>query len=218
MRRKPSLCLLLLLLALAPAAPLTAQVAGASARDSVSPAEAGARIRPGDQVTLRIFREPDLSGAFTISDAGELVLPRLGRLAVTRYTPHELQESLLCAYGDFLRNPAVEVTVLRRIGVQGEVRRPDTYMVDLTVTLRDLIARAGGVTESGNPNRITIVRGAERIEVDKTDQGRFSTAELYSGDQVVVGRRSWMALNPAVAVSTATSLISFIVGIVLLTK
>jgi polysaccharide export outer membrane protein len=177
---------------------------------------ADARIRPGDQVTVRIFREPDLGGVFTVSAAGDVVLPRLGRLGVTELTAPALQDSLVRAYGEYLRNPSIEVVVLRRIGVQGEVRRPDSYMVDLTVTLRDLIARAGGVTEAGNPNGIVIVRGAERIEVDEADSGRFSAAELYSGDQVVVGRRSWMALNPAVAAGTAMSIVSFLIGLMTL--
>jgi polysaccharide export outer membrane protein len=209
---------LLLFFALAPATPTAAQSAGAAATAPGSDSGLVARIRPGDQVTVRIFREPDMSGTFMVSDAGELVLPRLGRLTVTEHTPHALQDSLLHAYGAYLRNPAIEVTVLRRIGVQGEVRRPDTYMVDLTVTLRDLIARAGGVTHEGDPEKITIVRGAERIELAEGESGRFSMAELYSGDQVVVGRRSWIALNPSVAAGTAISVVSFLIGLMTVLK
>lgn len=187
------------------------------ASGTASPAAgADATVRPGDQVSLRIVREPEMSGVFTVSEMGETVLPRLGRIAVSALTAGELQDSLRNAYGVYLRDPAVEVTVLRRVGVQGEVQRPDVYMVDLTVTLRDLLAKAGGVTEAGNPNSIYIVRGDEQIRLGKDESARFRTAELRSGDQVVVGRRSWIALNPSVAVSTATGLVSFVIGVVLL--
>jgi protein involved in polysaccharide export with SLBB domain len=35
----------------------------------------------------------------------------------------------------------------RRVSVVGEVREPGIYLADLTMTLPDIIARAGGVTE-----------------------------------------------------------------------
>jgi protein involved in polysaccharide export with SLBB domain len=177
-----------------------------------------ALIQPGDQVSLRIFREPELSGEYAVSEVGDLVLPRLGRRPVSGMSVVALQDSLLAAYSEFLRNPSIAVTVLRRIGIHGEVRRPDLYMLDLTVTLRDAIARAGGITEAGSPRDIIIVRGDERIRVGDGDDARFLTADFRSGDQIVVGRRSWFALNPAVAVSTATGLVSFVIGIALLVR
>lgn len=189
------------------------------ANGEAAPASASAaQIRPGDQVSVRIFREPDLGGVFTVGDGGDVVLPRLGRMVVTEMSAVALQDSLLTAYATYLRNPAVEVTVLRRIGVHGEVRRPDIYMADLTMTLRDVIARAGGVTESGNPNNIVIVRGNEELRLTSNEAARYATAELRSGDQIFVGRRSWIALNPYVAISTATGLVTFFIGLIQLVK
>lgn len=175
-----------------------------------------AEIRPGDQISLRILREPELGGVFTVPEDGEVVFPKLGSVYVADLRIGALEDSLRTDYGVYLRDPVVEVSVLRRIGVHGEVRQPNIYMVDLTVTLRDLIAQAGGVTQAGDPNDITIIRDGERIQVDQGRTASFTTAELRSGDQVVVGRRGWMALNPAVAVSTGISLISFIITMVLL--
>jgi protein involved in polysaccharide export with SLBB domain len=204
------------------AIPLLADSARAQSSGGVQaeggPAAAEGVIQPGDQVTLRIFREPELSGQFTVSEVGSLVLPRLGSVQVAEMTVSALQTTLAERYAEFLRNPAIEITVLRRIGIQGEVRRPDVYMLDPTVTLRDALARAGGITEAGHPGRIMIVRGDELIELGADPEARFRAAELRSGDQIVVGRRSWTALNPAVAVSTATGLISFVIGIVLLVR
>jgi protein involved in polysaccharide export with SLBB domain len=195
-----------------------------AAQESTAPAAApldsggDALIHPGDQVNVRIFREPELSGDFQVTESGEVVLPRLGRLSVSGMSVGALQDTLLSSYSQFLRNPSISVNVLRRVGIHGEVRRPDLYMLDLTVTLRDAIARAGGVTEAGNPRTIVIVRGEERIAVGGGEDARFLTADLRSGDQILVGRRTWMALNPAVAVTTATGLVSFVIGIVLLVR
>ncbi|MQA92157.1 MAG: hypothetical protein GEU90_18355 [Gemmatimonas sp.] len=174
-----------------------------------------ARIQPGDQIRLQVWREPDLSGDFTVDEQGEAILPRIGRLEAASMEAAALQDSLYVAYGRYLRNPSIEIAVLRRIGVHGEVRNPSLYMVDLTMTLREVIAMAGGITDAGNPERIAIIRGDEEIRLDTNGQEQFDTAELRSGDQIVVGRRSWLALNPLAALSASTALISFVVGVIL---
>lgn len=172
------------------------------------PAGRDATIRPGDQIGLQIWREPDMSGTYDVDDGGEVTLPRLGTIRASDKSAGELQALLREEYAAYLRNPSVEVSVLRRVGVHGEVRRPELYMVDLTMTVRDLIARAGGVTEVGNPNNIVIVRGDEQIRLGRDEIARFATTELRSGDQVVVGRRNWFLLNPLAVISTAASVIA----------
>lgn len=163
------------------------------------------KIRPGDQIALRIDREPDLGGTFTVAEDGSVVLPRLGNTVVTDISAQALQDTLTAAYSVYLREPKIEAVVLRRIGVQGEVRRPDVYMVDLTVTLRELLAKAGGVTEAGNPNKIFIIRGNERIRVAQDASARFRAAELRSGDQILIGQRSWFGRNSLAIISTAVA-------------
>jgi protein involved in polysaccharide export with SLBB domain len=165
-------------------------------------------------VNLRIFREPEMSGTYAVSESGELVLPRLGRVAVTELTPQALQDSLVAAYARYLRNPSIEIAVLRRISVHGEVRRPDVYMVDLTTSVQDLIARAGGVTDAGNPNRITILRDGSEVRTTSGSQAGFQAADLRSGDQVVVGRRSWLSINALGVVSTAAVAVSVFVPLI----
>jgi protein involved in polysaccharide export with SLBB domain len=182
-------------------------------RPSAAPAEE-ARVRPGDQVVLRIFREPEMSGTYSVSETGEAVLPRIGRIQVTEMDIVALQDSLLAAYAVYLRNPAIEVTILRRISVLGEVRRPDVYMIDLTMTLRDVLARAGGVTEAGNRNRISIVRDGEQIRLPDRDIANMLAAELRSGDQVVVDRRSWISINALGVISTAAVAVSVFVPLI----
>lgn len=212
MKQMLGMALLLGAILLQGVAAVTAQEA--SAHVPVAGAAMEAAIRPGDQVAVRIFREPELSGTFTVSEGGEVVLPRLGRLEVASLSAQALQDSLQVAYARYLRNPAIEVTVLRRIAVHGEVRRPDLYMADLTMTVRDLIARAGGVTEMGNPNRVAIIRNGQRIALGAGQSATVVAAELHSGDQLVVGRRSWMSINALGIVSTAAVAVSVFVPLI----
>jgi protein involved in polysaccharide export with SLBB domain len=167
-------------------------------------------VRSGDQVLIRIWRDADLSGTYTVDHNGNIVLPRLGVVSVSGRPADELQRWLRQEFEQFVPHPSIEITLLRRVGVHGEVRKPDLYMVDLTTTLRELIAQAGGLTEQADPNGIVIVRDGEQIRVGRYEAAQFMTAELQSGDQIVIGRRNWLLLNPLAIVSTATAVASLL--------
>src|SRR3954447_26411051 len=78
-----------------------------------------ALLRPGDIVRLRIWREPDLSGDFPVDESGTVTFPKLGPFQVSDYNAATLKAKLLDSYAQYLRNPSVEVTMLRRINVLG---------------------------------------------------------------------------------------------------
>jgi polysaccharide export outer membrane protein len=204
----------LLVALFAAGAPLCAAAAQAD------PAVAGpaAVVLPGDQLALRIEREREMSGTFPVDENGDVVLPRLGVVRVAGRSAGSLQDTLRTRYAHYLREPAVAVTVLRRVTVQGEVGRPGVYMADLTTTLRDVLAQAGGISEAGDPRKVDVVRGPRRFRVDAGPYGESATSELRSGDRIVVGRRSWVARNPNVAIGTFTGLVTFFIGIVNLLK
>ena len=169
------------------------------------------RVREGDQISLRIFREPEMSGTFGVARDGLATLPRLGRIHVAGRTVVELQDSLRSALAVYLRNASVEVTVLRRVGVQGSVRKPDLYMIDLTMTLREVLALAGGVTEEGDPSRVTIIREGVPMRLAGGSDAGFVAADLVSGDQIVVGRQGWFQRNALAVVGTVAAIIPTVI-------
>ncbi|HET7321749.1 MAG TPA: polysaccharide biosynthesis/export family protein [Longimicrobiaceae bacterium] len=181
--------------------------------DTAASASEQALIRPGDQVVVQIWREPDLEGSFTVDERGEVVLPRLGRVHASTMTATALQDSLYHALGEYLRNPSISVSVLRRIGVHGAVRKPDLYMMDLTTSVQDAITKAGGITEAGNPNEILLIRGGEKIKLGERERARMLTSELRSGDEIVVGHYSWFHENALAVVSSAMAVVSFAISI-----
>lgn len=176
--------------------------AGRAAADTGRLAEAVA-VGVGDRVRLKIWREPTLSDEFTVDERGEVAFPRLGILRVAGMPIAMLHNSLVTRYAEYLRDPSVSVTVLRRVGVQGEVRAPNLYYVDATKSLRELLAEAGGITDAGDARRVTIVRDGRALRVGRASTEAAFAADLHSGDQVVVPRRSWWSRNAIAALSTA---------------
>lgn len=191
---------------------ITAQhVAQAPAPDSAAAAAlraANVAIAVGDRVRVKVWREPAFSDSLTVDERGVIVLPRLGPLLVAGRTIGSLQDTLRTRFEVYLRDPALTVTVYRRVGLQGEVRVPNLYYVDATMSLREVLAMAGGITEAGNPDDVAIVRDGRARRLGRWRDGGPLSAELRSGDQILVGRRSWLSRNALAAVSTLGLVVS----------
>ena len=152
-------------------------------------------LQPGDKVQLKVWREPDLSGDFVVDEDGVVVLPHIGRLEIGRLSTDSLRALLISRYSASLRDPAVEVTVLRRVSVLGSVRNPGLYYVDPTITVADVLAMAGGVSPDGNQKRLDLVRGGQRLPVQLSRQSSLAASSIQPGDQLWVPERSWLSRN-----------------------
>jgi protein involved in polysaccharide export with SLBB domain len=175
----------------AAAAPLRAQ----SPEGTSIARAAAARVEPGDRIFLKVWREPEFRDTVMVDEHGDVVLPKIGRLRVSSLTISQLRDTVVHRLSGFLRDPAADVTVLRRVSVNGEVIRPDVYLVDVATTLRDVVALAGGVSPSGDARKVIIVRDGRATPVRNWERDNSRASDLRSGDQVIVGRRSWLALN-----------------------
>ena len=177
----------------------------AMAQDTPSP---GGLVLPGDRIGIRAWTAREMDGPYDVDELGDVILPRLGRVAVGGLTASQVRDSLQRSYGEFLRGTTVEVRVLRRIGVGGEVRVPALYWVDSTVSLRDAIAMAGGLSPMGDPGRVLLLRSGARMTIDLEAVSSDLPTALLSGDQVVVPLRSWFSRNTPLVVSASVSLIT----------
>jgi polysaccharide export outer membrane protein len=170
-------------------------------------------IRPGDVVRLRIWREPDMSGEYVVDESGTVVFPRVGEYQVLEDTPRSLADRLLEDYRRYLRNPSIDVIVLRRIRIIGAVNEPGLHLLDPTVTIADAVAQAGGATSQGDQNQVRIIRDGEELAVDvRTDQ-RIADSPIRSGDQLFVPERSWISRNQALMAATITGTVSLIIAL-----
>lgn len=172
-------------------------------------------LRPGDVIRLRIWREPDMSGRYQVDENGVVVLPRLGRMTVTRETPETLKETVLEGYEEYLRNPSIDITVLRRVNILGSVNQPGLYPVDPTVTLADALAMAGGSTPQGDPDEVRLIRNGREISANLRRDTRLADTPMRSGDQIYVPERSWIARNTGIVAAGITGTVSLIVALML---
>lgn len=152
-------------------------------------------LHPGDVLRLRIYLEPDLSGEFPINELGMATLPRLGDLPISTWPPDSIRPRLTRMYAEYLRDPTVEVTLLRRVAIYGAVLKPGLYPVDPTMTVQDALALAGGAASDGKRNHVELLRGDQRIDTDLTLGSTVAQLRLRSGDQLFVPQRSWLSRN-----------------------
>ena len=152
-------------------------------------------LLPGDVISVQIWREEDLSGQFQVDQDGKVILPLLGEKIVTGVSPEALRDQLTEEYGEYLVNTSVNVVLLRRINVLGEVRNPGVYVVDATESIAGLIARAQGISPDGNANDIQLQRNGVTTRTDLSGSLSITAAGIRSGDQIVVGKRSWISRN-----------------------
>jgi protein involved in polysaccharide export with SLBB domain len=194
----------------APGATAAAQDTKPAGVNSSSSVSAPDMLRPGDAVRLRVWKEPDLSGDFTINEAGIVTLPKVGPLQATTESVDSLKSRVVKAYQRYLKQPSIEVMPLRRIRVAGAVRNPGLYTADPTMTIADVIALAGGATPQGRQDRVTLIRNGVASQSQLSPDAAAAQVLLRSGDQVFVPERRLIHRNPGVvigAVSAAASVI-----------
>lgn len=192
---------LIALLLAAIAIPATVQ-----GQETVEPPES--KLVPGDVIRLNIWREPDLTGEFLVHEDGTAVLPKVGPLHVTGFTPTELKTRVIEEYSRTLRNPSIEVVVLRRILITGEVANEGIYPLDPTMSLVEALALAGGPTQAARSDRVFLIRGDSEIEIDMDEAPDVRNLALQSGDQLLVPASSTWVRNWKLLVGMVSSTIS----------
>jgi polysaccharide export outer membrane protein len=195
------------------AAPRVAAQASAVAAGEVASSRLPDAPRPGDVIRLRIWREPDLSGDFPVDQSGVVIFPKIGPIVVSVESPDSLRAKLVRAYQEYLRNPSIDVTLLRRVNILGAVRSPGLYPVDATMTVADALALAGGTTPQGDPRKIELIRNGKRLIARVSRNTRIADAPIRSGDQLYVPERGWVSRNAIVVASAITASASLIIAL-----
>ena len=171
------------------------------------------RARPGDRVAVHVYGDPTFSDAATLDEKGRIMLPRIGLIQADAMTIADLRDTVRARLSTVLRDPAIEVAVLRRIVVSGEVMKPGTYYADLTTSIGEMVAQAGGLRETGSSSKVYLLRGSERRRVDQWESDQSPSADLRSGDQILIGRQSWIALNIIPFASVTLAVASLVISL-----
>ena len=154
------------------------------------------KLETGDQITTKIYREPDLGSQTLVSQFGEAYFPGLGRVRVAGMTMDSLQLELANRYDKLVIDAAVDAVMTRDVVIYGQVRAPGVYNVDPAMTVLGLLAKAGGATGTGRSPLLTLVKGDGR-QFRLPREVRLSSLDIVHGDAIYVQEESFVGRNAA---------------------
>jgi polysaccharide export outer membrane protein len=155
---------------------------------------AGRLLTTSDVVSIKVVNQPDMDTTTRVETDGTVSFPYVGRIKAAGLTEdqvaHEIENRL--ASRQIVTEPhvLVEITTFgTQASVQGQVGTPGVYTLDRPTTLTQLLARAGGVKDSGGP--ILVRRGGaviKRFEAKDVQNGRGPGAHLLiqNNDEIFV--------------------------------
>jgi polysaccharide export outer membrane protein len=193
----------------------TAQLPAVPAAAALAEATAGAdeAVRPGDVVRLTVWRHPDLTDEFPVNQYGTVVLPKLGEIDVSRETHRSLRTRVIDALKETVVSPSIEVVVLKRVRVLGEVQKPSVLFLDPTMSVADALALAGGTTSQGRQGAVILRRDGTALFANLRVDTRLSDAQIRSGDELVVPQRNWFDRNSGPLIGSSVGFIGILVAL-----
>ncbi|MCR6652556.1 MAG: polysaccharide biosynthesis/export family protein [Cellvibrionaceae bacterium] len=164
-------------------------------------------IGVGDQVSVQVWKSPELSLSVPVRPDGKISVPLIGDVIAAGETTRKLSATLSQGFSEYVRNAQVTVIVLnpssgeylRRVRVTGAVTSPISLPHQQGITVLDLVLEAGGPTEFANGNKSKLFRKVgDKMEVypiflnDILQKGRLETNYfLAPSDVVTVPERSF---------------------------
>ena len=176
----------------------------------------GQVLKSGDGVRVIFYNISDpISGDYFCQQDGNIQLPYIGLVRGQEREFSMIHQEIVAKYDSLYRNPELTVQPLLKINVMGEVKKAGIIYVTGVETLRDAIALAGGETSDSNLEKIHLIRGNQRIDINAKQmikEGKnLDSVGLQSGDQIFVPREWWVAVrNWGVVVSAAGLVVAII--------
>ncbi len=135
----------------APAAPPPPKTAADAEKDAL----AGYVIGPDDVIEVSVLGQPEFTTRARVRTNGAIALPFIGEIPVGGQTAISLAQLVggKLKAGGYYSNPIVNVDIVgfssRYVIILGDIAQPGLQPVDRAYRLSEVIARAGGLRESG---------------------------------------------------------------------
>ena len=199
-------------------------------------------LKPGDKITISIWGHDDLSigsinqaystreetGRWVLLDnAGEVNLPKIGRVKLGGYNTKEAAYHLEKLYVKHIVDPVINVRILNHfVTILGEVKNPGRYRIqNEALNLVGLIGEAGGFTDYAEEREVQLMRNIEgkpynfRIDFTSFQDYNNKNAFIKTDDVVYVPTKIKKtkddALTKAVGVASIVTSIALIVSLFL---
>lgn len=126
-------------------------------------AQGGRTLAPSDTVVIKVVSQPDMDTTTRVEPDGTVNFPYVGRIRASGRTEDQLARAIesRLAQRQIVTDPHVLVETSgfgAQVSIQGQVGTPGTYALDRRTTLAQILARAGGLKESGGT--VIVRRGA----------------------------------------------------------
>ena len=122
-------------------------------------------IGPGDQLSIFVWRNPEISGSFIVRPDGKVTTSLVEDIAVSGKTPSMLARQIEQELSKYINNPRVTVSVnsfsgplSEQVRVIGEATNPAAINFTQHMTLLDLMIAVGGLTEFADGDNAVLIR------------------------------------------------------------
>jgi len=139
-------------------------------------------IGPGDNVSIFVWRNPEISGSFVVRPDGKVTTALVEDIDVAGRTPTMLAREIEEKLSTYINNPRVTVSVggfsgplSEQVRVIGEATNPRAINYTEHMTLLDLMIAVGGLTEFADGNDAKLIRVVD---------GRQNTYEIAIDDLI----------------------------------
>lgn len=171
----------------------------------------------GESLEIFVMEDKDFAGVYTVRERGDIILPKIGRLAVAGKTVEGVQAAVEQALeSSQLKDATVIVDRVRKVQGQtfsempkllvyvvGNVARPGQHMIavkpGVPTFAYDAVLIAGGLNQFADERGAYVLRrssGGERVKIPldlrALRQGTGRDVQLGEGDMVFVPQRKFM--------------------------
>jgi polysaccharide export outer membrane protein len=122
-------------------------------------------IGPGDNVSIVVWRNPEVSQVVPVRPDGKITTPLVEDLPASGKTATLLARDIEKALSKFIQEPVVTVIVTSFVGVYseqirivGQAAKPQALPYRLDMSLLDVMIAVGGLTDFAAGNRASILR------------------------------------------------------------
>lgn len=142
------------------------------------------RLGPGDEISIRVYEEGDLSMTLKLDETCTFDYPYLGTMTAKGKTVKRLRDEITKGLlQDILINPSVNVSIIvyRDFYIDGEVKKPGGYPYQPGLTIKQAITLAGGATEWASSSKYEILR-----EGRNNSESANNNTPVKPGDTVTI--------------------------------
>ena len=158
-------------------------------------------IGPGDNISINVWRNPEVSMSVPVRPDGKITTPLVEDLPAAGKTSTQLARDIEKSLAKFIQQPVVTVIVTGFVGnyseqirVIGQAAKPQALSYRRNMTLMDVLIAVGGVTEFASGNRASVIRTVDgqqqklnvRLDDLIKDGDISANVQMRPGDVLVI--------------------------------